>query len=154
VASCDALEVAGMKIGDSADEIIGRSRFRHERTERSVELVRVSLNDLGLAQGPSLAEVYRRAAQAGLELCPPEVAIALRLSYDDQPLGEFLHAAMEPVATYGRAPTTLTLANARTGLLLVGNDGHADFRVHGSWRFVFALPRPTDLQAAQTPSSR
>jgi hypothetical protein len=149
----DALDVAGMKIGDSADEIIGRPAFRYEQTERSIELVRVSLNDLGLAQGVSLAEVYRRAAQAGLELCPPELAIALRLSYRDQPLGEFLNVAMEPVATYRRALTTLTLGNAGTGLLLIGGDGRPDFKVHGSWRFVFALPRP-DQQSAQALSSQ
>jgi hypothetical protein len=50
----------------------------------------------------------------------------LRLDYRNQPLGEALDIAMEPVATYGGEPTILTLVNWGTGLLLIGRDGRPD----------------------------
>jgi hypothetical protein len=135
-----ALDSAGIKIGDAADEILGRPAFPYARTTTDVELVVVSAADLGVESESSLADVYKRVRQLGLGLCPAEVGPQLRLDYRDQPLGEALNIAMEPVATYGGDPTILTLANFGTGLLLIGSDGRSEFMVHRYLRFVFALP--------------
>ena len=135
-----ALDSAGIKIGDAADEILGRPAFPYARTTTDVELVVLSAADLGVESESSLADVYKRVRQLGLGLCPAEVGPQLRLDYRDQPLGEALNIAMEPVATYGGDPTILTLANFGTGLLLIGSDGRSEFMVHRYLRFVFALP--------------
>ena len=73
-------------------------------------------------------------------LCPAEVGPQLRLDYRDQPLGESLIIAMEPVNTFSGEPTILSLVNWGTGLALLGGAGQPDFMVHGYLRFVFALP--------------
>jgi hypothetical protein len=144
----DALDIAKIKIGDSADEILGRPAFPYARTKTGVELAVLSAADLGVESDQvSLAEVYRRARQAGLELCPAEVGPQLRLDYRNQPLGEALDVAMEPVATYGGEPTILTLANWGTGLLLIGRDGRPESTVFRKSRFVFALPSKGRLEA-------
>jgi hypothetical protein len=62
------------------------------------------------------------------------------LDYRNQPLGEALHIAMEPVATYSGNPTILALANWGTGLLLIGSDGRSESMVLRKSRFVFAVP--------------
>jgi hypothetical protein len=143
----DALDIAKIKIGDSADEILGRPAFPYARTKTGVELAVFSAADLGVESDQvSLAEVYRRARQAGLELCPAEVGPQLRLDYRNQPLGEALDIAMEPVATYGGEPTILTLANWGTGLLLIGRDGRPESTVFRKSRFVFALPSKGRLE--------
>ena len=150
----DALDAAHMGIGDAADEILGRPAFAYARAAAEFDLVRLSVAQLGFTdEKVSLADVYKRARQMGLALCPGEVAPMLRLAYRDQPLGEFLYVAMAPVATYGGAPTILALANAGTGPLLLGTDGDASFMAPRSWRFVFVAPRLTQ-QAAQTDPSR
>jgi hypothetical protein len=101
----DGLDSAKIKIGDSADEILGRPAFPYAKTQTGVELAVLSAADLGVeSDQASLAEVYQRARQAGLELCPAEVGPQLRLDYRNQPLGEALDIAMEPVATYGGEP--------------------------------------------------
>jgi hypothetical protein len=51
----------------------------------------------------------------------------LRLDYRDQPLGEALNIAMEPVATYSGNPTILSLVNLGSGLALIGGDGRSEF---------------------------
>jgi hypothetical protein len=66
----------------------------------------------------------------------------LRLDYLDQPLGEFLHIAMRPVARYTEELVDFTVGNAGAGLILVGNNGHPDVMLPGAVRFVFVRPKP------------
>ena len=136
----DALDAAKIKIGDAADEILGRPAFRYVGDKTEVELAVVSAAELGVESESSLADFYNRARQLGLMLCPAEVALQLRLDYRDQPLGETLIIAMEPVNTYSGEPTILSLVNWGTGLALLGGTGRSDFMVPSYLRFVFAFP--------------
>lgn len=137
-----ALEAAKVRIGDSADEILGRPAFPYGTTKTELDLVVLAVADLGFAERwASLGDIHNRAAQLGLELCPAEAGPQLRLAYRDQPLGEFLQIAMRPIATYAGALTTLTLANAGTGLLLLGGRGDPDLMLHTSAKFVFVHPQ-------------
>jgi hypothetical protein len=148
----DALDSAKIKIGDSADEILGRPAFPYARTKTDVELAVLSAADLGVeSDQASLAEVYQRARQAGLELCPAGVGPQLRLEYRNQPLGEALDIAMEPVATYRGDPTILTLVNWGTGLMLIGRDGRPESMVFRKSRFVSAVPTKGRLEAVRGP---
>jgi hypothetical protein len=141
------LDSAGIKVGDAADEILGRPAFSYGAMKTDVELVLVSAADLGVETESSLAGVYKRARQVGLELCPAEVGPQLRLDYRNQPLGEALDIAMEPVATYSGDPTILTLVNWGTGLALISRDGRSESMVSRTSRFVFALPTSGRLEA-------
>jgi len=148
----DALDAAKIKIGDAADEILGRAAFPYAREKTVVELTVVSAAELGVeSDESSLSDVYERARQVGLELCPAEVGPQLRLDYHNQPLGEALDIAMEPVATYGGDPTILTLVNWGTGLVLIGRDGRSESKVNRISRFVFAVPTNERLEALRGP---
>jgi hypothetical protein len=142
-----ALDSAGIKIGDAADEILGRPAFSYGTMKTDVDLVLVSAADLGVETESSLAGVYKHARQVGLELCPAEVGPQLRLDYRNQPLGEALDIAMEPLATYSGDPTILTLVNWGTGLALISRDGRSESMVSPTSRFVFALPTSGRLEA-------
>jgi hypothetical protein len=152
IAYRNALDVAAVRVGDSANEILGRPAFRYVNAKEKIDLVIRSGADLGLeSEAASLASVYSRARLLGLALCPAEVGLQLRLDYANQPLGEVLHIAMEPVATYAGDLTILALMNAGTGPLLIGSDGRPEFMVPRSFRFVFALPQAgQDVQAKVT----
>ena len=84
-------------------------------------------------------------------LCPAEIGPQLRLDYRDQPVGEALDIAMEPVATYSGALTILALVNFGSGLALIGGDGRSDATVPRARRFVFALPTKGRLEARSGP---
>lgn len=128
-----ALDAARVRVGDSADEILGRPGFAFSQTTTDVDLVVVSVAELGFDDSTSLADIYQRAIELGLELCPAEVAPLLRLQYTDQPTGEFLNVGMRPIETYEGQPIALSVANAGTGPLLLGGDGHPNFCSIG-WR--------------------
>jgi hypothetical protein len=137
----DAFDAARMRIGDSADEILGRPAFPFSSSKTELDLVVITAADLGFAPGSiAVAEIYRRALQLGLELCPAETGPQLRLQYVNQPVGEFLHIAMHPVATYQGDLVDLTVANGGAGLLLLGGDGSPDLKLHSSVKFVFVRP--------------
>src|SRR5262249_6227801 len=81
----DALDSARMKLGLSADEILGRPAFPYARVKTDVKLAVLSAAELGVeSDEASLADVYKRARQVGLELCPAEVGPQLRLDYRNQ----------------------------------------------------------------------
>jgi len=142
----DALDAAGIKVGVSADEILGRPAFPYASRKLEVALAVVSVAELGLeAEASSLSEIC--AKRVGLELCPAEVGPRLRLDYRNQPLREALDVAMEPVATYSGDPTILALVNFGSGLALIGSDGRPGAMVPRTRRFVFALPVRDRLEA-------
>jgi hypothetical protein len=148
----DALDLARIRIGNSANEILGRPAFAYTKTKTDVDLAVLSAAELGVeSDESSLSDVYERARQVGLELCPAEVGPQLRLDYHNQPLGEALDIAMEPVATYSGDPTILTLVNWGTGLVLIGRDGRSESKVNRISRFVFAVPTNERLEALRGP---
>ncbi len=140
-------------IGDSVDEAIGRPSFAFTKTKLELDLALVSVADLGFSEdGASLRDIYTRALAIGLALCPPDLGPALRLSYLDQPLGEFLHIAMRPVPLYSGELVDFTLGNDGAKLLLVGGDGRSQVVLPGAVRFVFVRPRPDTIVRANVPS--
>jgi hypothetical protein len=143
----EALEAARVRIGDTADEILGRPAFSFSKMQMPIDLVLVAAAELGFAGEASLADIHRRATQLGLELCPPEVGPLVRLAYPEQPVGEFLRVAMKPVATYRGTPVDLTVANGGTGPILIGGESRLDLMLAPGTKFVFVRPqriaRPT-----------
>jgi hypothetical protein len=144
-------------VGDDADEILGRPAFPFNKAPAELDLVVLSVFDLGdkykhddvelVAGGQaSLHDIYARAVALGFELCPAEVGPALRLNYLDQPIGEFLHIAMTPVARFSGELVDFTVGNGGAGLLLIGGKGDPDLMLPGAVRFVFVRPRPIVLR--------
>ena len=85
-------------------QALGHSDFPVEVEEITVDVVVVSMRELGFAKSElaTLETIYERAKQMGLEICPVETAAQLRLSFLDQPhyatggrLGKFF-VASEP----------------------------------------------------------
>jgi hypothetical protein len=136
-----ALDAARVRVGDRADEALGRPAFAFSTTPVTVDLIVLTPADLGFANGATLADVERRATQLGFELCPAEVGPLLRLAYLDQPIGEFLRVAMKPVATWGGTPVDLTVANGGTGPLLIGGESRPDLIFTSGVKFVFVRPQ-------------
>ena len=63
--------------------------------QQIVDLVVVTVADLGLKTGATREQIYKRALERGYKLCSGKFAPFLRMQYE-QPCGERLYIAMEP----------------------------------------------------------
>jgi uncharacterized protein YjiS (DUF1127 family) len=132
------LNAVGCGVGNSAAEILGRPAFTLGAMKADVVLFAVSAAQLGyFTETASLAQIYDRAQQLGFGLAAAEIAPQLRLQYFDQPVGEFLITGMKPIKTWQGEPVILTVANGGAGLILIGQDGHADAEISVASRFLF-----------------
>lgn len=128
---------AGMKIGDWANDILGKPAFTATTSETEVELVVASVAELGFKDGATRKDIYVRAQELGLDLCPPEVGPQLRLQYTDQPKGEWLVIAMEPITGSDGSLRLFFVGRDDDGRWLSARDGNPGGFWRGSCRFVF-----------------
>ena len=132
-----ALKKGGHKIGDWGNDILGKPAFTASETEIEVELVVASVAELGFKDGATRKDIYERALSYGLELCPNEVGPQLRLQYEDQPNGEWLLVAMEPIADSDGRLHVFGVARVSHGSWLYGDYGYPVHFWHGHRRWVF-----------------
>jgi hypothetical protein len=92
--NCHQVSVAALKLLEQTD-LLGL------HGETRVELAVVSVTDLGFEGGATRADIYCRAQERGLSICPPSVGPQLRLQYSPQPRDEYLYVAMEPIKVDG-----------------------------------------------------
>src|SRR3989338_2899129 len=116
-----ALKDAGCKISNWSNDILGKPAFTAATEETEVELVVVSAAELGFKDGATRADIYQKTQQLGLSLCPPEVGAQLRLQYKDQPKGEWLRIAMEPITDSGGNLRVFSVGHNDVGLWLYAN---------------------------------
>ncbi len=67
----------------------------------SVSAVELRVRDLGFPEGATIPQVFIKADQVGLKLCPPELGPYLRLEYLDQPEGHSGKPSWRRRAPYG-----------------------------------------------------
>ena len=130
--------------------------------EKPVDIVVVSMLEMGFAEGElaTLDTIYARAKQMGLETCPIEIAVQLRLQFLDQPdwttrkrLSEFFVASEPFVLTRDGLPKIFSIVRddryphleTGIGLWLIANGADKLFNAsdpdgfdHGG-RFAFVI---------------
>jgi len=130
-----------LHVSDYAAEILENRDFTTSEKSETIELVRISLPELGFTNRVSIEAVYGRARELGLELIPAEVGLHLRLNYKDQPMGESLHIGMKQISHHG-SPTILTVERRGPDALSNGIWTSAGTQ-HLTDEFIFGLHRNT-----------
>ena len=137
-----AIKDKRMHIGEFANDILGNPAFNVATKETEVDLVIVSVAELGFKDGAKLKDIYTRAKEKGLQLCPNEVGPQLRLQYIDQLKGEWLVVGMEPIAVSGDDLRLFNVAHLfYDGLWLDFNASSHNHIWLGIRRFIFVCPR-------------
>lgn len=134
-----ALKKNGFKTGDWANDILDKPAFTVAGAEEEIQLVNVSVADLGFKNGATYKGICAKAKELGLELCPNEVGPQLRLQYKDQPKGEHLCIAMEPITDSDGDLHIFNVGRDDDGLWLRGSYGYSVDFWSASHRFVFRL---------------
>jgi hypothetical protein len=125
----------GFVIYDIAKEILQKTPFSKENKEYN--LVSFSVENLGFPNGATTQEIYQKATELGLEICPAEVGPLLRLNYPDQPNGEYLWVAMESIITSDGNQHVFSVRHGHGELKLNTHWDSPGGRWDGGHRFVF-----------------
>ena len=135
-----ALRRKGFRISDRANEMLGNLAFTVASEGTEVDLIDISVGELGCTGGARYKEICLRGLERGFRLCPAEVAPQTCLQIG-QSINGPLRFAMEAIAD----------SNGDPGIFMIDRDGHDlwlghdrggdnDFHFPGR-RFAFELPR-------------
>ncbi len=133
------MEQQGVNISSYAKDMLRSKDFTPLRNPEDIDLVRLKVGDLGLSGVTITDQIYTRAKELGLDLCPAEVGPQYRLKYKDQPMGERFYIGMKQIADSHGNPYVFFLVRDGDGLWLYDSwagPGDAWRPVHG---FVFSL---------------
>ncbi len=127
----------GMQITDYTKDLL--SKVETLKNNENINLVSFSVASLGFPNGATLQEIYNKANELGLDLCPPQVGPEIRLSYTDQPNGDYLVIAMNSIADRDGNPFLFSVSHSDSELYLSHNYGEPDSKYLSYSRFVFSL---------------
>lgn len=103
------------------------------------QLVKLSVKDLGTKNEiPTTTELFKRAQELGLKLCPPETGPQYRVKYMDQSLDDWLYVGMKPITDSDDDPSVFCLGRRGDGLWLSRYWARPDRRWFPGDRFVFS----------------
>ncbi|OIO46244.1 MAG: hypothetical protein AUJ28_02860 [Parcubacteria group bacterium CG1_02_37_51] len=114
------------------EEILEKTEFSKEKQE--YDLVRFSVKQLGFPNGATTDEIYTKAKELGLDLCPAEVGPQLRLQNTSK---EWMLIAMKQIIDRSGDPRLFVLDRSGGQLGLSGYSAWSDDWWSSSRRFVF-----------------
>ncbi len=118
------------------------SHIHYSQSVRDVGLVFVTNEKLGLSQAAVTVESTHAAGlDRGLELCEAEDLLYLALQYSDQPYGEKLYGAMNPLVPPRWIPALLGLANTNMGAYVAACPGRPPDSYAKDDTWVFRCPQ-------------
>lgn len=140
------LKQKNIKVGSDAQSLLESPDFTTSKNTEDVDLVRLTVGDLGFSSGATIDEIYKRAEELGLELCPPEVGPQLRLSYSGT---EYLRIAMKQITVHtlnlhpDGSPSVFNLDHDGADLWLDTDGAVPSHRWHTDNNFVFRTRPPS-----------
>ena len=95
----EAMDQANMQIDAYTKQHVLESKDSStSKTKERIDLVRLTVEDLGFLKNATYEQIVQRAKELGLELCPAEVGPHYRLQYTDQPMNEWVYVGMRPIS--------------------------------------------------------
>lgn len=97
------LEVADIRVGVFPEDLLHSSDFTTLENPKRLNLVYLTVENLGLSGNPTIDQIYSQAEDFGLELCPAEAGLFLLVD-TNQPLGDRIIAMKPIVGDVGGTP--------------------------------------------------
>jgi len=134
-----AIEALGDIVYAYAKAMLRRPEFAARQETGPIETVQLIVRGMG-AKSNQVKDIFERAKELGLELCPPEVGPALRETYREQPNGEYVYIGMEPITDPAGYPCVFDVYRGDDGdRWLNYDDAWPYFKWDGAGRVVFRL---------------
>ena len=81
------LQQQSISLNEYAERLLSNDKFTTSKTKYNLKTVELTIRNLGFPEGATMPQIFKRAEELGLDLCPLEVGPHLRLKYLDQPEG-------------------------------------------------------------------
>ncbi len=96
-------------ISDSARSMLQKPEFAAISQPEKINLIKLKVQDLGFEKNPTTDQLYSRAEELGLKLCPPEIGPHLRINYQtvfkrEQTKGGYLRIGMKQITSSSGYP--------------------------------------------------
>lgn len=94
-------------VSNGTERMLKNEKFFVSEKKEQAHFVKLRVADLGFPDGATTVEIYQKAEELGLEICPPEIGPRIRLDYEQifqkaQPAREYFLIAMKQIFdTYG-----------------------------------------------------
>lgn len=125
----------GMWSTNYAKDLLTKTEFSKQKEK--YELVRFTVSELGLTNATT-DDIYKKAEELGLELCPAEVGPQLRLQYES---GEWMRIAMNQITDRDGTAFVFALDADGAERGLFADTASPDKGWGGVYRFVFRFRR-------------
>lgn len=126
------LEEKGIYVSEYAHDILQKTEFSQEG--KTYNLVQFTVAQLGFPKGVTTEQIFAKAQEFGLELCPAEVGPQLRLSYNGT---DWKYIAMKQIAGRDGYPSVFYLDADGVRLELDGRIAKPSDEWNSAYRFVF-----------------
>ena len=124
-------------VSDRARDVMSGREFTTLSEPMGISLVRLKVRDLGfMKETTTTDELFRRAEEYSLDLCPAEVGPHLRLTLTDQPRNDGFSVVMEPIADSDGNPHIFYIWRDRDGWRWLSASGANRFDL---WNLVGEL---------------
>ena len=128
-----------------AIDMIKNADFTISSEPINIDTVRLPVRALGLTGTPTMDQIYARADQFGLEVCPSELGVHKRFKDTNQPMGDWEYIAMKQIADRGGDPGVFRLVRVEVGIWLYYRWARPADRWDPESRFVFAVRKSDSL---------
>lgn len=136
----EELEAANINMSSYAESMLqNKKEFIATPEQEDMTLIRLTVADLGFKSNATTDQIYKRAEELGLELCPSDVGPTIRLQYQNQPLGEWIHIGMKQITGSVGGPSVFMLVHDGDGLWLNYHWAKPGYEWHPNLKFVFRL---------------
>lgn len=88
-------------MNEYGEKLFADDRFMTSAMKYSLQTIELTVEDLGFLEGANTTQIYKRAGELGLELCPLELGPYLRLEYLDQLEGYSVNPLQQQQAPSG-----------------------------------------------------
>ena len=141
-------ELKKINISDYAMDMIKKIDFQKEK--ETLELVRISVKELGFNNLATIEEIYKKAKEQGYELCPPEVGVYQRLKETKQTSDDRYLIGMKTIADRNGNPDVFDLRRDAGGLRLCHYWADPDYEWSPDDEFMFRVRKSQTLKPLDT----
>ncbi len=150
----EEMNATGIKMNSNAADMMRSPELTTLPTPQPLETVRLKVEGLGFVGKTSIAQIYAKAQELGLELCPAEVGPHLRLKNTDQSMGDWYFVGMKQITNPIGSPYIFSLGRTGEGLWLSDNWANPAVEWYPSNEFMFSLRKsafPESRSETQVP---